>query len=207
LTQFVSNPFAVLGKSDPPDSPELENVPAVPALPSVATAAPVAQTPVPSNPNPKEVAVSSFWSKIKSFFHGLGMDLGAVFTELPKLITLTEDAENVATNALPEVMTLVQDSGVLVAATVKDGGAFLASFAELSAAIAAAIAAKAVNITADAAVVTAFENFCSLFNEANVSDILAAWAQITTDVKTLDTTMIAALQKMEADAKASSPAA
>lgn len=70
-TQFISNPFQVLGVSDPDPKPEPTNAPVAPASPSVATALPVAPLHAPKidevapvvHPAPKEHL---------SFLHHLG---------------------------------------------------------------------------------------------------------------------------------------
>jgi hypothetical protein len=144
--------------------------------------------------------MSNIFAKIGHGFTWIGHEIGKLFSALPKLITLTGDAENAGCNALPKVLAVVRDSGALSTATVKDSGAFLAAFATLSAAIAKAIAEKAVNLVDDVAVATAFEQFCTAFKESNVSDIMTAWNQLVVDTKALDDTVVADLQKLEQDA-------
>ena len=59
----------------------------------------------------------------------------------------------------------------LAIAVAKDSGVFLTAFAVLAAAITAAVASKALSITADEAVVAAFENFCAKFKSQDVADV------------------------------------
>lgn len=137
------------------------------------------------------------------FVHGLewfGKEVGKAFTELPKIIRLTEDGEQAAKTAIPEVVAVIDDAGQLVTASAKDSGVFLVGLGKLSAAIATAVAAKALNVTADEAVAAAFEDFVKTFNAQNVSDVLAAWDKLATDVNTLDATVVIALQKIKQDA-------
>lgn len=129
-----------------------------------------------------------------------GKKVGEGITALPKVIRLADDAEDAAKEALPEVLTVVNDAGQLVIASAKDGGNFLASFAALSAAISLAVAGKAINIPADEAVAATFETFIAEFKEQNVSDILTAWHQLATDTQKLDATVVASLQKIKKDA-------
>lgn len=143
---------------------------------------------------------SSIFQKFVAGLEWVGKEIGKGLAALPKIIKLTEDAEAAATTALPEVITVIQDAGNLVAASAKDSGKFLVSFASLTAAITAAVAAKALNISEDTAVVAAFEAFCADFNVANVQDVLTAWDKLAADTKMLDTTVLAALEKMEQDA-------
>lgn len=139
------------------------------------------------------------FTEIGKGFEWVGKEIGKLFCDLPKLLRLTEDAEQAATNVLPETIAVIEDAGALAAATVKDSGVFLASLAGLSAAIAKAYADKALNLSEDVAVVTAFENFCKAFTSTNVADILSAWHKLATDTKMLDETVIATLKKLEAD--------
>jgi hypothetical protein len=68
-------------------------------------------------------------------------------------------------------------------------------------AIAIAVAAKALNVSADTAVVEAFEAFVKDFNAENVQDVITTLDQLVADTRTLDATVLAGLQKLEADAK------
>ncbi len=117
------------------------------------------------------------------------------------MIVLAEDVEEAAQEALPETLAVVQDAGALVTATAKDSGKFLVALAALTAAVSLAVANKALNISADTAVVAAFEAFCADFKTENVQDILTAWHQLAGDTAKLDATVIAALEKMKSDAK------
>ena len=143
----------------------------------------------------------NFFKKILSGVKWFGKEVGKAFADLPKIIRLTEDGEKVAQDALPQAIAVVKDAGVLATATVKDSGVFLAAFANLAAAITVAIAAKAINVSADEAVVVAFEAFVKDFNAENVQDVLAAIDELVADAQKLDTTVLAGLQKLEADAK------
>jgi glycerol kinase len=127
-------------------------------------------------------------------------ELGKAFADLPKIITLTDDAEKAASDALPKTIAVVQDAGQLATASVKDSGQFVADLTALGAAIAAAYTAKAF-IADDLSVATAFEKLCADFNESTFADLIAAWNKLVTDTKALDATVIADLQKLESDAK------
>jgi hypothetical protein len=139
------------------------------------------------------------FAEIGKGFKWLGKEIGKAFVDLPKIICLTEDAEAAASTVLPETIAVVQDAGTLATATMKDSGTFLTALAGLSAAVAKAIADKALNVAEDVAVVTAFQAFCGTFKSANVADMLNAWHQLTTDTKTLDASVIATLKKLETD--------
>lgn len=144
--------------------------------------------------------MSNIFTKILNGLEWFGKEIGKGLAQLPKIIRLTEDAEQAAQEAIPQVVAVIQDAGELVTATAKDSGIFLKSLAALSASVSSAIAAKALNITADEAVATAFESFVKDFNASNVQDVLAAWDKLATDTKALDATVLAALKKLEQDA-------
>jgi len=144
----------------------------------------------------------SIFVKIAQGLKWFGKEVGKVFSELPKVIRLTTDAEQAATTVLPETIAVIQDAGELVTATAKDSGVFFTAFAGLSMAVASAIDKKALDITADEQVVVAFELFCKAFKRQNVEDILTAWHKLSTDAQTLDATVVATLEKMKKDAGA-----
>jgi hypothetical protein len=150
--------------------------------------------------NHKEKIVMSIFQKIVAGLDWVGKEIGKGLAGLPKVIKLTEDAEDAATTALPETIAVIQDAGALVAASAKDSGKFLVSLATLTAAVTVAVGSKALSISADTAVVAAFESFCADFNAANVQDVLTAWDKLATDAKKLDTTVLNVLEKMKADA-------
>lgn len=142
----------------------------------------------------------SIFDKIVAGAEWLGKTIGKGLAAVPKIIRLTEDAEEAAHDALPQVITVVEDAGALAIAATKDSGKFLVALAGLSKAVAAAGADKGVNISADKTVVTAFEQLVADFDEANVSDILTAFHKLVTDAQALDSTVLVALDKMKADA-------
>lgn len=144
--------------------------------------------------NPMHVFV-----EIGKGFQWLGEEIGRAFSDLPKMLRLTHDAEQAATTVLPETIAVVEDAGALVSATIKDSGVFLAALAALSATISKALEDKALNVAEDMAVATAFQVFCRAFTATNVADILQAWQKLSEDTKTLDTTVIATLKKLEQD--------
>jgi hypothetical protein len=120
--------------------------------------------------------------------------------ELPKIITLTEDAKAVAADSLPEVLAVIQDGENLVTAVAKDSGVFLADLAGFGAAVALAAANKGINIGSDAAVVAAGEKLIGDFQKENVADVIAALHQTIVDVQKLKSTVVADIKKLEADA-------
>lgn len=144
--------------------------------------------------------MANIFQKIAAGLEWFGKEIGKGIAQLPKIIRLTEDAEQAAQNAIPEVLAVITDAGELVKASAKDSGVFLTSLSALSAAVSSAIAAKALNIAADEAVAAAFEAFVKDFNAANVQDVITAWDKLATDTKALDATVLAALEKIKKDA-------
>jgi hypothetical protein len=150
----------------------------------------------PVTPAPKK----SIWEKILGGLEWFGKEIGKGIAFLPKVVKLASDAESAAQTILPQVFLVIEDAGALSIATAKDSGVFLTAFAALAAAITAAVASKALNVTADEAVVATFEAFCAKFNSSDVADIVTAWEKLVSDVKVLDEMGLAALKQMEADA-------
>lgn len=153
-------------------------------------------TPQPSSPTTKK----NIFQKIAGGLEWFGKEIGKGIAFLPKILKLTEDAENAAKDALPEAIAVITDAGELAAASAKDGAVFLVSLGALTAAVTVAVAQKAVNVSADVAVAAAFEAFCKDFNAQHVSDVLTAWEKLAADAKKLDATVLDALEKMKADA-------
>jgi hypothetical protein len=154
-------------------------------------------TPTPVTPAPKK---PSIFARIAAGLEWFGKEIGKGLAFLPKIIVLANDAEQSAKEIVPQVLKVIQDAGALAVAVAKDGGVFLTAFAALAAAITVAIASKALSVTADEAVVAAFENFVSKFKSEDVADVITALDTLVSDVKTLDAMGLAALKKMEADA-------
>lgn len=143
----------------------------------------------------------NFFGAIKTGFVWLGKELARAAVWVPKLLRLTDDVKNDAKTLIPEVGIVIDDVGKLALATVKDSGADIAAAETLVSAIAAAAAAKALNITADKAVIGAFEDFIAqVSNSSNYADILAGLKQLVLDYDTMGTSVKAALAKLKADA-------
>lgn len=143
---------------------------------------------------------TSIFDKIKNGLEWFGKEIGKGLAFLPKVIVLAQDVEGDAKQILPQVLVVITDAGALAIAVAKDSGVFLTAFAVLAAAITAAVASKALSITADEAVVAAFENFCAKFKSQDVADVVTALDKLVTAVKALDAMGLAALQKLEKDA-------
>ena len=134
-------------------------------------------------------------------FVWLAHEIGRGLKELPKLLTLTQDAESAACECLPKVQIVVEDAGALVAASIKDSGSLVADLTTLGAAIEAAYAAKATNVAADEKVVAVLAKLCADYNQTGWADVMTAWNALVKDVQMLDASVIADLQKLEADAR------
>lgn len=148
------------------------------------------------------MSLASICGKIAHGLEWFGAEIGKGFKQLPKIIRLTEDAEQSASTALPLAIAVIEDAGVLATAAAKDGGVFLTAFGSLVSAISTACAEKALNIKDDELVAAAFENFIKQFNAQNVEDVLAAIHKLATDTKALDSTILTSIKKLEQDAKA-----
>lgn len=139
-----------------------------------------------------------------TFFKDIGKGLEDVIVGFPKavtkLIVLSKDAESIASDAANEVITVSTDVAGLVSAVAKDDGASLQAIEALIAATSSAIAAKGLNFTEDAAVISAVEAFFATMNGTNYVDVIAAIAKVITDGKTMTATVIADFKKLETDA-------
>lgn len=139
-----------------------------------------------------------------TFFKDIGKGLEDVIVGFPKAITklivLSKDAESIASDAANEVITVSTDVAGLVSAVAKDDGASLQAIEALIAATSSAIAAKGLNFTEDAAVISAVEAFFATMNGTNYVDVIAAIAKVITDGKTMTATVIADFKKLETDA-------
>jgi hypothetical protein len=131
-------------------------------------------------------------------------EIGKLFSELPKLLTVTSDAKKLASDVFPKLMTLLNAVAAFVTATIKDGGQFLTALSALGVAVTAAVEAGGINIMADEAVVAAFEGLVKLFQQSHVGDILTAWKALVEAAHDFDATAVADLQKLESDAVATS---
>jgi hypothetical protein len=139
-----------------------------------------------------------------TFFKDIGKGLKDVIVGFPaaitKLIVLSKDAESIASDAANEVITVSTDVAGLVSAVAKDDGASLQAIEALIAATSSAIAAKGLNFTEDAAIISAVEAFFATINGTNYADVIAAIAKVITDGKTMTATVIADFKKLETDA-------
>jgi len=139
-----------------------------------------------------------------TFFKDIGKGLEDVIVGFPKAITklivLSKDAESIASDAANEVITVSTDVAGLVSAVAKDDGASLQAIEAFIAATSSAIAAKGLNFTEDAAVISAVEAFFATMNGTNYVDVIAAIAKVITDGKTMTATVIADFKKLETDA-------
>ena len=139
-------------------------------------------------------------AKIVGGITWLGKEVVKLSTELPKIITLTDDAENIASDALPKVLAVVDDAKALAVAGVAETGPILTDLAALGAAVALAIAAKGINLTADAGVAAAVEKLVATAQTESYATVVATWHALVTSVAALDETVVADLKKLEADA-------
>ncbi|HEX3941372.1 MAG TPA: hypothetical protein VHX11_07820 [Acidobacteriaceae bacterium] len=142
----------------------------------------------------------NFLSVFAKPFVWIGKELKKAAEWVPTLIRLVNDVKG-DTSLLPQVATVVDDSGDVVRAAVKDSGADILAAEALVAAIATAFAAKALNIAEDEAVATAFEAFIKqVANSANYADFMTAVKKLVLDYDALGVSVKAALAKLEKDA-------
>jgi len=131
----------------------------------------------------------------------VGKELTAVPSWIKKVITVTDDVEQDAQTLLPEAVTVLEDSGAVVVAAVKDSGADLTAADALVAAIEAAAQADGVNIEDDENVIAALKAFgTQVTSTTNFKDVLTAVKKLVVDWDALEGGATAALKKLEADA-------
>ncbi len=144
--------------------------------------------------------IGTIFKDIAKPFVWIGKEIINLPKALNKLITLSGDAKNIASDAANEVITVATDVGALVAAVQKDDGASLLAIEAFIAATTKAIADKGINVTEDATVISAAEQFFASINGTNYVDVLAAIAKIIADGKSMTATVIADFKKLETDA-------
>jgi hypothetical protein len=147
--------------------------------------------------------MSNFFQEIDEGFVWIGKELVKAVDWAPRLMTIVSDVEADTPTILPELGAVIDDAGVVVTAAVKDSGADIAAAEALIAAVTAACAAKALNIAADSAVVSAFETFIGTITaSSNYAALLTAVKMLVTDYDKLGATVKTALAKLESDADA-----
>lgn len=144
--------------------------------------------------------MSNIFQKIGSGFMWVVKEIGAGFSDVPKLITLTSDAEKIASDSIPNVVAVLNDVKDLATATVKDGGAFVRNIAGIGIAFGQAVQNKGIDINSDEAVVAAVKALLADFNAEQVADIVAAWTALVVSADTFDNQVITDVQKLEKDA-------
>lgn len=148
--------------------------------------------------------MSNVFVKIGQGIKWVGKEAEKLVVEVPKalgkLITLSDDAKNIASDAGNEVITLAGDVTALVAAVGKDDGASLQAIENLINAGEAAGAAELLNPVADAAVLAAATVFFKTINTTNYADVLKAIAKVIQDGKSLSSVVITDFKKLGTDA-------
>jgi len=143
--------------------------------------------------------LSYIFNKIAAGLCWLPKEIGKGFSKLTRLITVTDDAKQMASDVLPKLLNTLEFVRQLVTASIKDGGAFIAALTTLGTSVAAAAEAGVTNLAADEAVVVAIKNLIGLINQTHIADILAAWKGLVNAAQELDATAEADLKKLEAD--------
>lgn len=151
------------------------------------------------------MTLSYIFNKIAAGICWLPKEIGKGFSKLTRLITVTNDAKQLASDVLPKLLNTLDFVRQLVTATIKDGGAFLAAITGLGTAVAAAVEAGITNIAADEAVVVAVKNLIGIINQAHIADILSAWRGLVNAAHELDATAEADLKKLDADVSIDAP--
>ena len=149
--------------------------------------------------------MSNVFVKVGKGLEWVGKEIASLVTDVPKalskLITLSDDAKAIASDAGTEVIALTTDVTALVVAVAKDDGASLQAISALITAVEAAGAAELLNPAADAAVLAAVSAFCKTINTSNYQDVLTAIAKVIADGKSLSEVVIADVKKLVADVK------
>ena len=143
--------------------------------------------------------LSYIFNKIAAGLCWLPKEIGKGFSKLTRLITVTDDAKQMASDVLPKLLNTLDFVRQLVTASIKDGGAFIAALTALGTSVAAAAEAGVTNLAADEAVVVAIKNLIGLINQTHIADILAAWKGLVNAAHELDATAEADLKNLEAD--------
>lgn len=141
-----------------------------------------------------------FFAKIASGFVWIGKEIGNAVSWLPKVVRVSDDVKAEAGTLLPELAQVVEDVAALAKAAVADSASDMASAENLLAAIVAASKADALNISADAAVVSAFQAFIKTVTQtSNYADVLSAVKTLIVDYDRFGGSAKAALAALEKD--------
>ena len=141
-----------------------------------------------------------FFAKLAGGFGWIGKEIGEAVMWLPKVVKISDDVKNDAETLLPELAQVVEDVAGLAKAAVKDSASDLVSAEALLAAIMTAYNAKALNVAADFAVVSAFETFIKTVTKtSNYADVLEALKKLVVDYDKFGGSAKMALMKLEED--------
>lgn len=146
--------------------------------------------------------IGTIFKDIVKPFAWVGKEIVNLPKALDKLITLSNDAKEIASDAAAEVIAVSTDVGNLVAAVEKDDGASLQAIEELLSSSGQAIADKGINFVEDAAAVAAAEKFFATINGTNYADVLLALAKVIADGKSMTSVVIQDFKKLGADVTA-----
>lgn len=129
--------------------------------------------------------------------------IGKKVVDLPKalnkLIVLSADAKQIASDAASEVIAVATDVGDLVKATAEDDGKTLAAFGVFLEDTEHAIASGLTDVAADAAVLQAVATLFGTLKGSNYVDVFAAIAKVIADGKSMTSVVIADFEKLGAD--------
>jgi len=148
-----------------------------------------------------------FAQKIAAGAEWLGKVIGEGFSFIPRLITYTEEAKQVASDALTGLVALLDAVGKFVSATAKDGAPFLTAQMGLGADVAKAVAASGLNVMEDEAVLADLKAIVKEFTDGGAADILAAWHALVEAAHSLNQTVLADVKKLASLPAATAPAA
>jgi hypothetical protein len=144
--------------------------------------------------------VANIFSDVVKGFGWLGKKIVGVPSAVDRVIAVTKDVEADAGTLLPELVTVIGDVETLTTAIVKDGGTAFSALRRLSEVVLAAYAAKGLDFSEDALVLTEFKAFgTAAMAHGTWLDVIAAEEKTATDFDKLGASATAALKKLEAD--------
>jgi hypothetical protein len=144
--------------------------------------------------------VANIFSDVVKGFEWLGKKVAGAPSEIDRVVAVTQDVQADAKTLLPELVTVIGDVEALTTAIVKDGGTAFTALRTLSEVVLAAYAAKGLDFSEDALVLTELKAFgTAVMAHGTWLDVIEAEEKTATDFDKLGASATTALKKLEAD--------
>jgi hypothetical protein len=139
----------------------------------------------------------------EDIYKGLSKTAKAVYQLIikGKLVTVSEDGETLVTDSAAKLVTLIEDVAKISEAVAEDDTQTLTDITAFATAMETVVAAKGINILADATAATDLMALLKTINTTQFVDVIKAVQQVVKDAEALGTSATADLEKLISDAK------